>query len=238
MPRTVHPPEWPDKVMFAAMLQVMGGTLGAIFALLQLAGLKIDDGVLIHVGIVDAGPALVLSLATLALGLYGIRHQAALWVWLAIATGVLSVGMIGLVPILSFVAIGFLLRSRMEGEETKHDHRTVPASLWPDKALAASLLLFVGGLVALVQAFVVYADLVILPTMLRDLPMAVAFVSAIAGLWSVYASFEIYRLHRIWVGYVAAALELVSLAFLVVGPALAISAFVLLQKARGENEFR
>lgn len=236
-PRTVHPPEWPDKVMFAAMLQVIGGALGALFALLQLAGLRIDEGLAIHLAIVGPAPALVLSLVTIGFGLYGIRHQASVWVWVAIGCGILSVGMLGVVPIMSLVALGFLLRSRAEGEETKHDARIVHPSRWPDKALAASLLLFAGALVSLAQAYMVFADMVLLPTMLRDLPMGVAAASLVAGAWSLYASFEIYRVRRAWVGYVAVALNVVSVAFLLLGPALAVATFVLLQKARGEDEF-
>lgn len=237
MPRTVHPPEWPDKVMYAAMLQVMGGILGAIFALLQLAGLRVDEEVLRHVGIVGPAPALVLSLATLVLGMYGIRHQAALWVWIAVATGILSVGMLGLVPLLSLVAMGFLLRSRAEGEETRHDLRTLHASLWPDKALAASMLLFVGAGVSLIQAYVVARDAILLPTLLRDVPIVLAFVSAAAALWSFYASFEVYRLRRAWTGYVSAGLTFLSLGFALIGPAIAIATIVLLRKAAAEAEF-
>ena len=237
MPRTIHPPEWPDKIMFAAMLQVMGGALGALFALLQLAGLKVDEEILRHVGIVDAGPALALSILTLAFGLYGIRHQASVWVWIAIGTGVASVGMLGLVPLLSFVAIGFLIRSRAEGEETKHDENILHASLWPDKALAASMLLFVGGGVSLVQAYVIANDAVLLPAILNDVPMALAIVSLIAGLWSLYASFEVYRLRRAWTGYVSVGLTFMSLSFALVGPALAIATLTLMRKASAENEF-
>lgn len=237
MPRTVHPPEWPDKVMFAAMLQVMGGILGAAFAALQIAGLRVDREVMVHVGITPPVPALLLSLATFGLGLYAIRHQASVWVWISIATGILSVGMLGLVPLLSLVAVAFLLRSRAEGEETKHDDRIVHPSLWPDKALAASLLLFVAGGVALVQAYVIWRDVILLPAILRETPLALAALSLVAGLWCLLASFEVYRVRRPWVGHVGAALSLVSLGFLLVGPALGVAIIFLLRKAAGEKEF-
>lgn len=237
MPRTVHPPEWPDKVIFAALLQVMGGILGASFALLQLAWLRVDEEILRHVGIVDAGPALILSISTSLLGIYGIRHQASVWVWMAVATGVLSVGMLGLVPLLSFVAVGFLLRSRAEGQETKHDETILRPSLWPDKALAASVLLFVGGGVSLVQAYVIASDALLLPTVLHDAPMALAVVGVSAGLWSLCASFEVYRLRRAWTGYVSVGLLFTSLASMLIGPALAIATHFLMRKASAEREF-
>lgn len=224
--------------MYAAMIQVMGGILGTIFALLQLAGLSIDEEVLRHVGIVGPIPALLLSLATLALGVYGIRHQASVWVWIAIVTGILSVGMLGLVPLLSLAAVGFLVRSRAEGEETRHDGTILHASLWPDKALAASMLLFVGGGVSLVQAYVIAQDAILLPTILRDVPIVLALLSAAAGIWSLYASFEVYRLRRAWTGYVSVGLTFMSVAFALIGPVFAIVTVVLLRRAAAEGEFQ
>lgn len=237
MPRTVHPPEWPDKIMFAAMLLAIAGALGAIFATLRLAGLTIDKGIADTLEVTGAELSLVLSLATAALALHGIRHQAAVWAWLAAGTAVLSMGMLGLVPVLALVAAGFLVRSRMEGEETTHDERRLDASLWPDKALAASLLLFVGGAILLLQALVVDRNDLLLPEEVRGASDAVAAASLAAGVWSVYASFEVYRLRRPWTGHLAAGLNAATFAFLVLGPALALATFLLLRKARGEREF-
>lgn len=237
MPRTVHPPEWPDKIMFAAMLLVIAGVLGAIFATLRIAGLTIDKGIADTLEVMGPEPGLVLSLATAALALHAIRHQAAVWAWLAVATAILSMGMLGLVPVLAFVAAGFLVRSRVEGEETIHDERRLHASLWPDKALAASLLLFVGGAILLLQALVVFRNDILLPEEVRGWSDAVAAASLAAGAWSLYASFEVYRLRRPWTGHVAAALNVATFAFAALGPALGIATFILLRKAGGEREF-
>ena len=236
MPRTVHPAEWPDKVMFAAMLVVIAGALGSVFAVLRLAGLRIDRGLSDLLYITPPTLSLVLSGAMIVLGVFAIRHQAAIWVWLAIVAGILSMGMIGFVPLLSLVAIVFLVRSRLEGEETTLDERTVAPSVWADKALAASLLLFVGGLVSLFQAVLLFNDNMTAP-MLAETPQVLAGASLVAGAWCVYASFEVYRLRRAWTGYVGVALAIVTLGFLALGPALAVGAFVLLQRARAENEF-
>ena len=67
--------------------------------------------------------------------------------------------------------------------------------------------------------------------------MMLALVSAIAGLWSLYASFEVYRLRRAWTGYVSAGLSFMSLAVLLVGPAISIASILLLRKANAEDEF-
>lgn len=236
MLRTVHPAEWPDKVMFAAMLVVIAGALGSVFALLRLTGLRIDRGLSDLLYITPPTLSLVLSGAMIVLGVSAIRHQAAVWVWLAIVAGILSMGMIGFVPLLSLAAIAFLVRSRMEGEETTLDARTVAPSVWADKALAASLLLFVGGLVSLFQALLLFNDNMTAPV-LATAPAMLATASLVAGAWCLYASFEVYRLRRAWTGYVGAALGAASLGFLALGPALAVGAFLLLQRARAESEF-
>ena len=237
MSRTVHPPEWPDKIMFAAMLCIIAGALGAAFAFLRLVGLRIDSDVSDLLYIMPAAASLVLSLATMALGIHGVRHQAAIWVTLAIVSGVLSMGMLGLTPLLCLIAVWFLVRSHAEGEETDHDERILHASLWPDKALAASMLLFVGGIVSLFQAFLLFVDDFNMPRELDGILPFFAGGCFVAGIWSLYASFEVYRLRRAWTGYLAAALNVLTIAFFVAGPALALAAFVFLQKARGEDEF-
>lgn len=236
MPRTVHPPEWPDKIMFAALLVVIAGALGAIFALLRVAGLRIDDGLPGLFSLVPPMASLVLALGMVALGVHGIREQAALWVWLAVGAGVVSMEMLGLVPVLSLVAAGFLLRSRAEGEVTRRDAPNLHASLWPDKALSASLLLFVAGLVSLFQAALLFAG-AMTPPFFHDAPLVLATLALVAGAAGVVASFEAYRLRHARLGYAAAALNVLGIGFVLIAPALALGAMVFLRKAERENEF-
>ncbi len=231
-----HDPKWPDKVIFAAMLVTIAGVLGAVFAVVQLSGATIGRNVSTLRLVTPPSLALVLCLAMIGLGVYAIRHQAAIWVWIGIGSGVASMGMLGLVPFLCLVAISFLIMSRMEGEETVHDAHTMHASLWPDKALAASLLILVTASVAIFQAGLLFTSNFTAPY-LKTSPGIVMFLNLVAGAWGFYAAHQVFHLRRAWTGYVAAVLGVLGLGFWIVGPALAIAAIVLLGKARAENEF-
>lgn len=236
MTRTVHPAHWPDKVMFAAMLLVLAGLLGALFALLRLAGLTIGRDLSDMLYAMPPVASLLLSLLTVAVGLIGMRGQSIAPLWFAVGTGILSVGMLGLVPLLSLVATGFMVRSHLEGEEDARDTPLHP-SMWPDKALAASLLLFAAGAVALLQALLLFRDDLRVPDSLLVAQSVLGVVSLVAGLSCLYASFEVYRLRRAWAGYVGAFLAFASAGFVLIGPVLGVASFVLLQKARSEEEF-
>ncbi len=231
-----HDPKWPDKVIFAAMLVVIAGALGATFAVLQLAGATIGAGVSSFLLITPPVVALPLCLAMIGLGVYAIRYQAAIWVRIAIGVGIASMGMLGVVPLLSLLAIVFLRMSRSEGEETVHDEHVMAASMWPDKALAASLLILVSAVVALFQAGLLFGANFTAPIFKAN-PSILGLLDLAIGFWGLYAAHEVFHLRRAWAGYVAGGLAVLSLGFWVFGPILGVGAIMLLTQAEAEREF-
>ncbi len=232
-----HDPEWPDKAMFAALLLIVGGALGILVeGLRQIATVKSG----LPAGILDQYPSwlsLLMSAATLVFGILSLRAQAALWGYLGALTGLFSLAYAGLVPGLSLLAISMLIKSRMEGEETRDDGVTLHPSMWPDKAMAASLFLSVGAGVILVQGVSIALNSfqpILLPDSLSWLAASLDIVAAIAML--VFAR-EIYLIRRPVLGTVGAVLGIVTLGLYALGPVLALIALFLLRLAHKENEF-
>ncbi len=231
-----HDPEWPDKIMFAAMTVTLGGGLAVLFSLLMSTGATIGNDIPGWLLPYPPWVGLLAGALMILLGTLAIRFQAAVWVWLGVVAGLISMGMLGLVPILSLVAIIFLVMSHVEGEETIHDDDTWDASLWPDKALAASLMLLVAGIVSLFQAGMLFADNLTAP-LFPDTPSTFAFINVVAGAIALYGAFEVFHVRRPWAGWLGAVAGVAGLGFYVLGPGLAITAMILLLLAHREDEF-
>lgn len=226
---------WPDKHLYASVLLMLGAALGAAFALVAAATpityapdlpTYLQGGGLL-VGLVSA-----LVAGALAVGCYTKRAP---WMgFTAAAIEFLSFGALGIASVLALVATLFLLRARYEGEHESPHTRDLHASLWPDKALAASLLLIVVSLVSFVWA----AALLTGTLEVRGVDArAWGIASLVAGLLALVCATLAYR-QRAFVGcVVGAALVTATGGFVVLGPALALASIVLLVKARGEGEF-
>ncbi len=229
--------EWPDKAMYAALLLVLGGTLGALFALVQLSGATIGGDVPRVFRVYPAGFSLGLSVLTIALGIVSFRYQASLYAYVGVATALGSMGALGLVPLIALFSVANLVLSRMEGEETLHDGRILEAHHWPDKALAASLFLLVAGLAALLQGAAVAGGRFDHPVFLASTPAAGAAVDFVAGVSAVVASREVFLQRRAWAGWLGSGLAFLTFGFYVLAPALAMTASVFLALAGRESEF-
>lgn len=236
MPVAHHEREWPDKVVFSALLLMAGGLLGAFYAALRMTDASINVGGLI---LFDAfAPAWILSFsaATFILGLLGYRYQAWVWCTTGAVTAVLSMGFFGLVPLLGLAAGVLLIVAAIEGEEMKHDEHTVPASQWPDKAIIASLLLTILGLAAFLEAMLLFADrysapyLDGSPALLGVLALAVTAVCLVAARQS-------FRQQKELLAWVGTGLGVLLAPFWIIGPILGISAMVFLGLAGREQEF-
>jgi hypothetical protein len=233
-----HPPEWPDKAMFAALLLIVGGALGLLVEGLRMVA-TVKSG--LPAGILDLYPtwlSVAMSAFTLVFGILSLRAQAALFGYLGAATGLLSLAYAGLVPGLSLLAIALLVKSRMEGEETRNDGVTLHSSQWPDKAMAASLFLAVGAGVLLVQGIEIALD-AFQPILLRDLGLdwLAATLDLVAALVMLAAARDVYNLRRPLLGVVGAFLGLVTFGLYALGPVLALLVLVLLRLAKKEDEF-
>ncbi len=223
--------------MFAALLLILGGGIGLLVEVLRFMGGTVKDNM--PDGIADFYPqglSLIMTGLTLMFGIFTLRTHAAVWGYSGAATGLGSLAYSGLVPFLSLVAIGMLIKSRLEGEETRNDGVTLHPSEWPDKAMAASLFIVVGGAVVIVQGISIALDRFD-PILIQGMPWLAATLDIVAGLVLFGIAREVYNLRRPFLGTIAVALGVMTLGLYVLGPVLAIITFVLLRLAAKEGEF-
>ncbi|HUR64376.1 MAG TPA: hypothetical protein VM241_07835 [Candidatus Thermoplasmatota archaeon] len=233
MPPSSHRPEWPDKAMFAALCLILGGGLGLLFEVGRGLLFVNQDALYLFTSDIPFY-TLACTAATLLLGIACLRTQAALYGYLGAAAALLSLALFGLVSFLGAAAVAFLVKAHLEGEETRNDGIRLSAEQWPDKALAAAMVLFVGGALTLAQAFAVLFNSY-RPVLVTG--VAATGLDAVAGLAALWAARETYHLRRPWAGAAAAVLLVAAAATYVLGPALGVAALVLLSLARREGEF-
>jgi hypothetical protein len=238
MPPEGHVPEWPDKAMFAAILLILAGAVGLAFAVVKAAGLvQVDEDGLPAVFTDDLpGYTLTLCAATMALGILSLWRQAALFAYLGAATAVLSLAVYGLLPFFGLLAVAAMAKSHAEKEETALDTEVMPASEWPDKALAASLFLVATGAIALTQAGLLLAGR-FQPILWLGHPQVAGVLGLAVGALCLLAGREVYHVRRPWLGWLAFAGGLATLGFYLVGPVLALVGMLLLGLAHKEDEF-
>lgn len=241
MPRWSHPEKhlirglWPDKHLYAATLLILASSMGAAFAYAA------------HLTPVTFAPSMprtlqgigwpfdfVLSVAILVLAILCYRRRATALGFVAAALAIVSVGALGTSSLLGLAAIGFLLAARAEGEHLNPETRDLPAHAWPDKALAATLLLVVAALASLVWGGMLLSGWLSVRTV-NVFPWAIG--SLAVGVLAIVGAVFCYRQTRRAVAFVAAAAVVLSGSFLVVGPGLGIATIVLLLRAHSEGEF-
>jgi hypothetical protein len=230
-----HDPAWPDKALFAAILLILAGAVGAAFQLARPL-IEVDQDRMPSI-FTDEIPYYTLALSGLVLlsGVLSLRYQAALPAYVGAVLGVASLGVFGLVPALSVLAVAMLVKSHLEGEETRLDGHELHPSQWPDKAMASSLLLVVVGGIAATQGLLILAgdfD----PLVLGN--STVAGVAGLAvGLLALVAARQVYHLRTPWLGWLAFAGGLATLGFYLLGPVLALVGMLMLGLAHREHEF-
>jgi hypothetical protein len=234
MPAEGQDPAWPDKAMFAAILLMLAGIAGLVFRMVHPL-LVIDEDDMPGVGDPTATFTTVLCAVTLLLGLWSFLRQAAWAAFAGAASAVASLAMYGLVSLLGLAAFVAAILSRREGEETRDDDVHLPASLWPDKAMAASLFLVVVGGIAITQAVLILKqryDPILIPnnTLAGGLGL---FLGALC----ILAARETYHVRRPWLAWTAFIGSLATVGFFLVGPLYAIVGMVLLLLAHHEGEF-
>lgn len=223
------------------MILTLAGAIGVVFVLLRwlttsgAATIGRSDSlpILAEWPLAIMAPAVVVALV---MGVLGVRHHSALFVYIGAAAGIASLSALGLVPLLAVASIGFMIRAHVEGEDTTLATPTPSPDDWPDKAMAASMLLFVTGLITLFQSGLAYADRADV-ALWDDAPWIWATWSLVVGLACLVAAWQIYHLRTPWLGAAAAILGVLAFGFYLVGPILAVVALVLLGLAGREQEF-
>lgn len=223
--------------MFAALLLMVAGGLGVLFSLLLLvADTTVDDKIPAFLRDYPAWLSLLLCLVALILGSISFVKQAAVYAYVAVAAALGSLGAFGFVSILALFAVVALVMSRMEGEETRDDGVRLDPSVWPDKAIAASLFIFVVGMVAIFQGATILADRFD-PVWLKSLPILAGILDIVVGLFCLVATRELFHQRRAWLGWAAAGVGFLTFGFYVIGPLLALAGMAFLGRATTEGEF-
>ena len=226
---------WPDKHLYASLLIIIASVIGGLFAIVayavpvtlsneirtNVAGWNWPFGILL--------PAIALPLAIAS---YRLRRP---WIgFVAAGIEIASIGALGIATLLALVAVGFLLKARAEGEHENPATRELHPHHWPDKSLGAALLFAVAGVSLLVWGGMLLSD----SLYLRGIDVRPwGAGSVLAGLLALAAAFLCYRQRSFGACVGAAVVVGLSLGFVVVGPALAVGAAVLLMQARREGEF-
>lgn len=233
-PSSDHP-EWPDKAMFAAILLMLAGGLGTAFRLLLPMMVVRQDNLPVLFTDDIPGYELTLCLATLVAGVLSLWRQAAVFAYVGAGFAILSLGMYGLVPFLGLLAVAMMVKSHLEGEETHNDGVQMAARIWPDKAMATSLLLVAVGAVAVLQGALELMGRFD-PIVLGNGVLAGALGVAI-GLYAFVAAANVYSLRRPWMAWTALGAGILTMGFYLVGPVLAVIGMITLALAHHEDEF-
>jgi hypothetical protein len=236
MPPAGHDPEWPDKAMFSAILLILAGAVGTAFwLLLPFITVRQDSLPLVFTDDIP-GYAVSLCMATMVAGILSLLRQAAVFAYLGAFFAIASLAVYGLVPFLGLIAIVMMVKSHLEGEETRNDGVELEASKWPDKAMATSLFLVVVGAIAVLQGVLMLAGRFD-PILLTGQRVLAGALGVAVGLLGFFAAREVYHLRRPWLGWVALALGMATMGFYLIGPVLAAVGLVLLGLAHREQEF-
>lgn len=227
---------WPDKALYAATLllitSVFGVLQGLAFAVLDITLVKDLPWLL------EAMPAslvLVLSLVEAAGATVALRRQQTRWTLAAGIVGVLSLNLFGVGSVLALIALVFVGLARAEGEDAPTPDEALPAETWPDKALAASTVLVVAGVLTAGWGVGLVVDWL---TFTGYMPQAVFGSVCIAlGALALLAAVRLYHQAGAWLGVLAAVGSVAGLALYAVGPILGLAAILLIWQARREDEF-
>lgn len=226
---------WPDKSLFGAVMLFITGLLGILFAAFQ-ANIDVELSAKVPAFLREY-PSLLsitLSLATFVFAGVSLRRRDTVWALWGCATGILAFGMLGVGTVLSVVATVFLVLSRVEREDYKPETLRLTTEQWPDKSLAASLLILMAGVVAVIWGALLVAGLVNLEL---GQTLILGEASVLAGLVCFFASMQLYFQRGFWVGALASLGAIASIGFYVIGPLLGIGALALIFLAHREREF-
>lgn len=227
---------WPDKILFASMLLLVTGLLGLLHGLFFLFLDPVVGGDL--PGILQVWPPgvlIVLSALEAVAAHQALDRQQTRWASVAAVLGLVSLNLFGLGSILSFVAVGFIMLARLEGEDAVAAADRVPADVWPDKALAASTLLVVAGVLTIGWGFANAGRAIAFQGYMDQ--QLFGFLCLGLGALALAGGYKVYRQEAPWLGALGAVGAVLGLALYVLGPILGLGALALIWAAKREDEF-
>ncbi len=235
MVHAMHEPEWPDKILFAGLMLLIGGVLGTLFAILSLMESTGSVAGLVFFEEIAPSWILIFSVLAIVFGALTVHYQSWLMAMGGIGASILSLGFFGLVPLLGLAAAVVLVKAAMEGEELKLDEHRVESWEWPDKAMAASVFLTALGAVSLVQGIATLTG--DYQGLFFEAPAGLGGVVIIVGILCFAAARMCFRQQSSPLPWIAAVAGFLMTGYIIVGPALAAIAMILLGLAEKEGEF-
>jgi hypothetical protein len=148
--------------------------------------------------------------------------------------GIAAMGLLGIGPLFSVIALGFVALSRLEGEDLKAATLNLRDEMWPDKSLAASLLVFMSGVMTLAWGVALLARLVSFT--IAD-PTVFGAFAVVVGIASLASARPLYHQKAPMLGLACAIAGLFALGMYVIGPFLSLGALYYLNLAQREREF-
>lgn len=228
---------WPDKALYASVILFLTGFVGLLtWVVTETIGVSYSNRA---PGFLSAWPPLMslgLSAAAVIAAGAALRRRSTRWAVAGCLFAFLSVGFLGVNALLALVALAFVYRSWQEGETDDPATRVLTADMWPDKALAASLILLIGASVTVFWGVAILFDAVTYAGYFGG-RLVFGGLSTLTGLLALEASRRLYLQRS--PGYAAiAALAMAGAAALwVVGPVLGLAALVLIVLGSREDEF-
>lgn len=228
---------WPDKALFANVLLLVAGTLGFLHAFVaKIDGITFASAQLAFIESYPWWATAALSLVAVAAAMASMRTRDLRWAALGAVCGFASFGLVLVEPMLSTVAMAFLVRARFEGEDTDEAQRGLTALQWPDKTLAASALLLMAG-TATLEWWVGIVFGFLHAQGLSELSPWMGLVGLTLGLVAVFGSHALYHQRQLAVCVVAALAGVAGVGLFVVAPMLSLAALVLIVLGVREDEF-
>jgi hypothetical protein len=229
---------YPDKTLYGSIMLFVTGLVGVLWVMLVVS-VDVDYADIVPAWIRHWPPALTLGGSLLA-GLFGylsIEKRALPWPYLGVLAGLASFGGVGVTSLLSLVALLFIVLGHREGEFHNPATRTLPASAWPDKSMAASLLSLVSGVTTLFWGLLFTIGIIEWADHARDAIVLGSFAMVVGGL-NIIAALALYAQQLPRLGLAAAALCGLGAGFVAIGPLLAVANVWFIALALREGEFR
>lgn len=228
---------WPDKSLYAAVVLFLTGFVGVLtWAVTETMPVAYAPRAEQVFAFWPAWAILVFSLLAVAAASVALWQRSTRWSLTGSGFAFLSIGFFGVNALLALVALVFVHRAWKEGEDANPATRVLTADMWPDKLLAASLVMLIGGVVTFVWGFAILFDAVTYQGYVATgVPFGLGAV--VAGIVALWASSRLYMQRGAVLGVVATVLLGAAVALWVVGPILALAAFVLILLGAREEEF-
>lgn len=226
---------WPDKTLYGCTLLVVTGAVGLLFALVASLGpVEYSENIPRWARVEDFGLSAFFSATALGLAVLALATRRLGPAFAGAVAGLVSIGPLGVSTLLSGIAAGFLFAARRELEHVNPRTLALSSDAWPDKTLAASLVLLVGSATSLTWGAALWTGGIVLDGLE---PLLFAPLAWFAGLVGLVAAWLTYHQRGLWWAVAAASLFIATVEFFVVGPLLGLATLVLLRLANREGEF-